>query len=102
MKINKYEGLKKKYNKLKGVYNSPKKVEEFIETISSSEIKEFPTLKIITYNDYKGKYHERHKKISEFYGDLTKESYIEYINKIENFIVSKDQDDLRRNKKIIL
>ena len=26
MKINKYEGLKKKYNKLKGVYNSPKKV----------------------------------------------------------------------------
>ena len=102
MNIQKYNDLKSKYNKLKGVYNTQVKVEEFIETVSSTEIREFPTLKIVTYNDYKEKYHDRHEKISEFYGDLTKETYNVYINEIENYINLKDSNDLRKNKEVLL
>jgi len=68
MNIQKYKDLKNKYNKLIGVYNTQMQVEEFIETVSSTEIREFPTLKIITYNDYKEKYHDRHKKYPNFMG----------------------------------
>jgi hypothetical protein len=100
--IQKYKDLKNKYNKLIGVYNTQKQVEEFIETVSSTETREFPTLKIVNYNDYKEKYHDRHEKISEFYGDLTKETYNEYISKIEKYIDLKDPNDLRKNKKVIL
>ena len=102
MNIQKYKDLKNKYNKLIGVYNTQKQVEEFIDAVSSTEIREFPTLKIVTYNDYKEKYHDRHEKISEFYGDLTKETYNEYINKMENYIDLKDPNDLSKDKKIIL
>jgi hypothetical protein len=102
MNIQKYKDLKNKYNKLIGVYNTQKQVEEFIDAVSSTEIREFPTLKIITYNDYKERYHDRHEKISEFYGDLTKETYNEYINKMENYIDLKDPNDLRKDKKVIL
>ena len=102
MNIQKYKDLKNKYNKLIGVYNTQKQVEEFIDAVSSTEIREFPTLKIVTYNDYKEKYHDRHEKISEFYGDLTKETYNEYINKMENYIDLKDPNDLRKDKKVIL
>ena len=102
MNIQKYKDLKNKYNKLIGVYNIQKQVEEFIEAVSSTEIRELPTLKIVTYNDYKEKYHDRHEKISEFYGDLTKEAYNEYINKMEKYIDLKDPNDLRKYKKVIL
>jgi hypothetical protein len=100
--IQKYKDLKNKYNKLIGVYNTQNQVEEFIETVSSTETREFPTLKIVNYNDYKEKYHDRHEKISEFYGDLTKETYNENISKIENYIDLKDPNELRKNKKVIL
>jgi len=102
MNIQKYKDLKNKYNKLIGVYNTQMQVEEFIEAVSSTEIREFPTLKIITYNDYKEKYHDRHEKISEFYGDLTKERYNEYINKMEKYIDLKDSNALRKSKNVII
>jgi hypothetical protein len=63
MKIEKYMDLTKKYNKIKGVYNTQKQIIKFIENVLSNETKEFPFTKIITYYDYKDKYYERHEKI---------------------------------------
>ena len=63
MKIEKYTHLIKKYKKIKGVYTKPSEIIKFIEDVSSYDTKEFPFKKIVTYNDYKDKYYERHEKI---------------------------------------
>ena len=70
--VEKYLNILKKNNKVKGVYDDPEDVIKFIEDISSEEIKEYPLIKIISYFDYRDKYHERHEKISEFYGNITR------------------------------
>ena len=98
MEIDKYSHLSKKYNKIKGVYNDQEQVIKFIEEISSEKIRPFPIVKIISYFDYKDKYHDRHEKISEFYGNLTKETYKEISKKMEQFIENKTKDDLRIEK----
>lgn len=95
MNIEKYSHLRKKYKKIKGVYNEQEQVIKFIEEISSEKIRPFPVVKIISYFDYKDKYHE---KISEFYGDLTKETYKESTIKLEQFIENKTKNDLRIEK----
>ena len=73
MNVEKFSYLGKNNNKIKDVYDNPKLVFKFIEDVSSGEINEFPYLKLISYSDYKDKYHERHENISQFYGNLTKE-----------------------------
>ena len=102
MRVEKYYDLCKKYNKIKGVYKQPKEVVKFIEDISEEKVKEFPILKIISYFDYKDKYHERHENISQFYGNLSKEIYNQYKKKMEGYINSKDQKDLRIEKKKLI
>ena len=47
MKIEKYINLTKKYNKIKGVYNTQSQIIKFIENVLSNETKEFPFTKII-------------------------------------------------------
>ena len=53
----------------------PLKINEFAKIFSSKDIKPFPLTKLVTLRDYLDKYKEGHKKISQFYGDLDKESY---------------------------
>ena len=53
---------------------------------SAEEIKPFPITKVIAYEDYKDKYNDRHFKISQFYGNLTKETYDEYYKKMKHII----------------
>ena len=101
MKVEKYSHLSKKYNKIKGVYNKAKEIVKFIEDVSSDKIKEFPNLKIVSYLDYKDKYHERHENISQFYGNLSKKIYDIYNKKMENYINSKEQKNFRIEKKKI-
>lgn len=98
----KYSNLSIKYNKIKGIYNSPEQVMKFIEDTESDKIKEFSTTKILSYFDYTDKYYERHEKIAEFYGDLTKETYNEYYQKMKNYINSKDEKDFKIDKNILL
>ena len=97
MNIEKYSYLKKIYSKIIGIYNTPSQVVTFIEKVSDEETKEFPMLKIINYHDYKDIYHDRHEKISQYYGDLSKESYTQNIKKIEKFI-DLNCKDLRTKK----
>ena len=102
MKIEKYIHLSKKYNKIKGVFNKPNNIIKFIEDVSSYDTKEFPFTKIVTYNDYKDKYYERHEKISEFYGNLTLESYIKASKELNNFINNKEENDLKIKKDVLI
>ena len=102
MKIEKYIHLSKKYNKIKGVFNKPNNIIKFIEDVSSYDTKEFPFTKIVTYNDYKDKYYERHEKISEFYGNLTVESYIKASKELNNFINNKEENDLKIKKDVLI
>ena len=95
LKIENYLNFMKINNKVKGVYNAPKDVIKFIEDISSEEIREYPLIKIISYFDYRDKYHERHEKISEFYGNITKETYENNRKKLEKYINSKEEKDLK-------
>ena len=97
MKIDKYSYLKKKYSKIIGIYNTRFDVESFIEKVSDEETKEFPMLKIINYYDYIDIYCDRHEKISEYYGDLSKETYNKSLKYIEKFI-DLNSKDLKKNK----
>ena len=101
MKIEKYINLTKKYNKIKGVYNTQSQIIKFIENVLSNETKEFPFTKIITYYDYKDKYYERHEKISEFYGNLTLETYNKAKKELNTFINEKDENELKIKKEIL-
>ena len=46
----------------------------------------FKITKLITYEEYVEKYKERHIKISEFYGDLNRETYQKQISDIKKII----------------
>ena len=102
MNIEAYSKLMKENKKIKGVYKDPKDIVKFIKEVSSSKIVELNVSKIITYLDYKNKYYERHEKISEFYGDMTKESYLKFSQKLEKYIKSKEESEfkIKKNKLI--
>ena len=84
LKPSNYEEIQKNEpNFINLVTNKTTKVINFIKEFSSKDIKPFPLTKLVTLSDYQNKYKERHKTISLFYGDLKKESYEEYIEKIK-------------------
>ena len=95
----KWSYLKDKYPIIDGVYKRRKEVNiNFIEKYASKDIKAFPLTKLITYNEYINKYKERHIKISQFYGNLTPESYKENIKKMGILIDEEDKNNLLKNK----
>lgn len=102
MNVEKYSNLSKKYNKIKGIYVNTNQVIKFIEEVSSDKTKPFEIVKIVSYFDYKDKYYDRHEQISKFYGNLTKETYNEYSKKMEKYINSKDEKDLRIGKEKLI
>ena len=87
LNIKKYLPFKEKYNIIHDdIYNKQSKVVNFIKTHSSDKIKPFPIKKLITYEDYKNKYKERHFEISQFYGDLNKNNYERYKDELKSLI----------------
>jgi hypothetical protein len=96
--IKKWGPLKNKYNIIYDVFISRKRVVEFINHFSSEEIKPYRVTKLITLEDYLGKYKERHLAISEFYGDLTPQSYKENIDKMKSLIDKENKEKKLYNK----
>ena len=91
--------LKNKYPIIDGVYGKRKEVNNnFIEKYASKDIKPFPLTKLITYNEYLNKYKDRHFKISQFYGNLTPESYKENIKKMGLLIDEEEKSKELKNK----
>ena len=90
--LTKWSYLKDKYPIIDGVYKRRKEVNiNFIEKYASKDIKAFPLTKLITYNEYLNKYKDRHFKISQFYGNLTTESYKENIDRMISLIDDEDK-----------
>ncbi len=89
MNIEKWAPLKKEYDLVYDVYNTEKDVVEFIKKFSSEGIKQYPLTKLITYNDYIEKYKDRHIIISQYYGDLTPETFKENMEKMK-FLIERD------------
>ena len=91
------------YDIIYGIAQNKTEIKKFIEFYSSKDIKPFPLVKLITYKDYINKYRIYHKKISEFYGDLTPNSYKYYLEQIKRLINEEStQNKLGRNQNKIL
>ena len=105
-KIDKYKYLKDKYKKynIVDIFKETRDViNKFLNIYNEKEIRPFKMTKLITFEDYKEKYFDRHIKISDFYGDLTVESYkknLEEINKLIN--EDNKNNNLIKEKKIVL
>ena len=100
LNLKKYAPLKDKYEILKGVYNKQFQVVNFIEENSSNEIKPFPLTKLLRYEDYQKKYKSRHFTISQFYGNLTKELYKKYYEKMKSLIEKESKTNELKRKNV--
>ena len=96
--IKKWGYLKDKYEIVHDVVNDQQSVIKFINDFSLEEIKPYSVTKLLTYQDYKDKYKERHFKISQFYGDLTLEQYNKNIQKMKSLIKTESQANELKNK----
>ena len=99
MNLKKYQYLKEKYPKIHNdIYNDPKDIIEFINKYSNENIKSFPITKLISINEYKEKYKDRHLKIAEFYGDYTQNTFKSEIKKMKFIIDKEDKQHELKNK----
>ena len=97
MNIEKYSPLKNKYKKIYDIYNSPGEVVDYIKKFSSEDIKPFRTTKLVRLEEYEIYYYYWHKIISIFYGDLSKETFVEYIGKMKNLIDEEEKTNTLKN-----
>ena len=97
--LDNYKNLKKEYPKIHDdIYNDKEKVINFINEKSENSIKVFQITKLLTMEDYKEKYNDRHLKISEFYRNKNLCKYEEiYYNKITKII---EKDELKKDLKL--
>ena len=103
MNIGKWGYLKDKYEIVHKVVNTQNEVIKFINEYSLEEIKPYSMTKLLTYEDYKSKYKERHITISMFYGDLTIDQYKKNIEKMKSLINTEAKSkELTRNANDIL
>ena len=98
MIIEKYYYLQKKYSKIISIYDDPSKVGIFIEKVASEETIEYPMIKTVNYYSYIDIYFNRHQEISKFYGNITKETYLNSFNKLENFINNEQEKEFKIQK----
>ena len=98
MNIQKWAPLKNNYDLVYDVVHSTKGVINFIQKFASEEIKPYHLTKIITYNDYLEKYKDRHFKISQFYGDLTPQTYQVNMEKMKSLIEKEYEEGKFYNK----
>ena len=69
-----------------------------IYSFSSKDIKPFPLPRLIKYQDYLIKYKIFHKKISQFYGDLSPETYKKYYEQLKIIIEQEENENKLKNK----
>ena len=78
--------------KILDIYKNREDIINFIITFSSKDIKPFPQIKLITYKDYLDKYKIFHYKISQFYGDLSPETYKKYFERLKKVIEEEEKE----------
>ena len=66
-------------------------IKNLMVSFSSKNIKPFITNKLIKYQDYLDKYKIFHKQISNFYGDLSSETFIKYYEKLKKILEEEEK-----------
>ena len=84
--LQKWGHLKNKYDLVYDVVDDTIEAFNFIKNSSSEEIKPYIIKKLINYDDYSEKFKERHIIISQFYGDLSRKTFDENIEKMKSLI----------------
>ena len=74
-------------------------IKNLIVSSSSKNIKPFITNKLIKYQDYLDKYKIYHKLISNFYGDLSSETFKKYYEKLKVLLEEEEEKQKNLNKK---
>ena len=98
-----YSSIRDKYDIIYGVYNRQTDVVNFIKKYSSKDIKPFPLTKLITLADYNNKYKDRHKKISEFYGNMSVEDYKKHLEEMKKLIKTEaEKNALKKQQNVLL
>ena len=87
-----WDFLKSKYDSIYDVVSSKEGVINYIKKYCSKEIKTYNITKVITLKNYLEKYKDIHSKISQFYGDLSPETYKDNIKKMRLLIDQEDKD----------
>ena len=103
MNPEKHSSLKDNDKRIYGIYGKKKDiVVKFIEHFSSEEIKPFPTTKLVKFSDF-SEYKDRHFAISQYYGDLTKETFEKNYEKIKLIIKEEGEKKelLQRDPKLL-
>ena len=86
-------------NFIYGIEKTIKNILKFIIITSSKDIEPFSLTKLVLLKNYLKKYKERHKKISHFYGNLTKEIYDKNMEKMKVIIAQDEKDKKMKTKK---
>ena len=103
MNLSKWSQLKDKYNMVYGVYNKQSDIKNFILKFASKDIKAFHITKLITYRDYEDNYKNRHEKISQFYGNMTKEEFNKNLEEMKKLIKSEgEKKALKKTQQVLL
>ena len=98
----KWSHLKNKYNIIYGIFNKIKDIKEFIEKLSSKDIKPFPLSKLMTYKNYIESYKNIHEIISKLYGNVSPEDCQKLKNyTLHGFMYFDFDKDIMIFKKII-
>ena len=93
----KWSPLKHKYKIIYNVFIDKGKVIDFIKQFASKDIKAFPLKKVIRFKDYEDKYKDRHIIISQFYGDLTPETFKKNIEAMESLVKKEEEKKKLKN-----
>ena len=103
MMVEEYLHLKKEYKKIYGIFSAPDEVIKYIKKFSNENIKPFRATKLVTFEEYKLYYYYWHKIVSLYYGDLTKEKFNLYMEKVEKLVDKEPENyymEIDKNKVI--
>ena len=101
--IQKWDQLKSKYDLIYDFASSKEGIINYIKNFSSKEIEPYHIKKVITLDDYLEEYKDKHIKISQFYGDLTPQTFNDNIVKMKSLIEEENKANklIARSQNII-
>ena len=92
----KYNYLAGEYPKIEGIYNYKEEIIKFIHSKKENN-KIYPTIKLLTFNDYTNQYNVLHKMISSHYGQNNENCFKIAISFLKDFLLWYPKLNLRLN-----
>ena len=92
----KYNYLAGEYPKIEGIYNYKEEIIKFIHSKKENN-KIYPTIKLLTFNDYTNQYNVLHKMISSHYGQNNENCFKIAISFLKDFLLWYPKLNLKLN-----